>query len=124
MFIVSNKKPAAVLATLIGLGLGALVLLRPAWPVTEALPDQRSAEIIGDLLMNKYMIAFEGAGLLILLGIFGAVYLARPGRYPDSTGRDEILAAVDEVPAPIEEHPLEPAYETDGASTDHEEDIP
>lgn len=58
--------------------------------------------MIGDLLMGKYMMAFEGAGLLILLGIFGAVYLARPGRFPDSPERGALQAAVDGPPAPID----------------------
>lgn len=118
MFIVEQKVPAAILATVVGLGLSAMILLRPAWAVREAIPQQNSAEQIGDLLMNKYMIAFEGAGLLILLGIFGAVFLSRPWRFPDPTGREEIQAAVAEVPAPVETDALEPLFETDLTSGD------
>ena len=113
MFIVDQKVPAAVLATVVGLGLSAMILFRPAWAIREALPQQNSAEQIGDLLMNKYMIAFEGAGLMILLGIFGAVFLSRPWRHPDPTRREEIQAAVAEVPAPVETDALEPLFETD-----------
>lgn len=102
MFNVGMKRPAAILAAAVGLLLTGMIVLRPAWPVRDALPDQRSAERVGDLLMGKYMIAFEGAGLMILLGIFGAVYLARPGRYPDPPDRARIRAAVDEPPAPID----------------------
>lgn len=118
MFIVEQKVPAAILATVVGLGLSAMILLRPAWAVREAIPQQNSAEQIGDLLMNKYMIAFEGAGLLILLGIFGAVFLSRPWRFPDPTGREEIQAAVAEVPAPVETDALEPLFKTDLTSGD------
>ena len=103
MFIVQQKSTAAILAAVVWVVLSGLVLFRPAWPVDTSMPNQHSAERIGHLLMNKYMIAFEGAGLLILLGIFGAVYLARPGEYPDPTDRDRIQAAVDETPAPISE---------------------
>jgi len=82
---------------------GALVL-RPVARATErALPDPRSPERIGDLLMGKYMIAFEGAGLLILLGIFGAVLLARPSERPDPEDRGHLRAAVDAPPPPPEE---------------------
>ena len=108
MFIVQNKKPAVALAAVVCLFFSLLILFRPAWPIQNALPAQNSAEQIGDLLMGKYMIAFEGAGLLILLGIFGAVYLSRPGRYPDPTDRDEIQAAVEEMPAAIEDDKMEP----------------
>lgn len=111
MFIVQQKTTAAVLAAVVWVLLSGLVLLRPAWPIASELPNQHSAEQIGDLLMGKYMIAFEGAGLMILLGIFGAVYLARPGRHPDPTERDAIQAAVDETPAPIEPDALTPEFD-------------
>ena len=113
MFIVNQKMPAAILATAVGLFLSMLVLFRPAWNVQQAMPRQNSAEQIGDLLMGKYMIAFEGAGLLILLGIFGAVFVSRPWKHPDPTAREEIQAAVADVPAPVETDALEPIFETD-----------
>lgn len=96
------KRPAAVLALVIGGALVALIALRPAFGTSAARPASDSAAQIGELLMGKYMIAFEGAGLLILLGIFGAVYLQRPGRHPDPSARARLQAAVDAHPAPIE----------------------
>ena len=95
------KKPAAVLGAMLGLLLLAMIAFRPAWSVVDEQPDPASAERIGDLLMGSYMMAFEGAGLLILLGIFGATYLARPDRFRDRPDRDRIRAAVDEPPAPL-----------------------
>lgn len=96
------KRYAAGLAVVVGAGLVALLVLRPAWPISSATPDPESARMVGGLLMGKYMMAFEGAGLLILVGIFSAVLLARPGRYPDRDARDEYVTA-DEPPPPIEE---------------------
>lgn len=96
------KKHAAVIGALAGGSMLALVLLRRPWPVVDQVPDQDSAARIGHELMGTYMIAFEGAGLLILLGIFGAVWTARPGRHPDPVDRQRLQAAVDEPPAPIE----------------------
>ncbi len=96
------KRYAAGLAVAVGAGLVALLVLRPAWPISSVTPDPDSARMVGGLLMSKYMMAFEGAGLLILVGIFGAVLLARPGRYPDRDARDEYVTA-DEPPPPIEE---------------------
>lgn len=107
------KKQAAILAVIVGLFLCGLILLRPAWKVTTALPDQNSAERVGEMLMEKYMIAFEGAGLLILLGIFGSVMVSRPTAHPDSSKREKIKAAVDEKPAPVETDPLEPLHKID-----------
>lgn len=102
------KRAAAVLALALGALLIALLLWRPHWAVVAQMPDQDSPRRIGHLLMDKYMIAFEGAGLLILLGIFGAVMLQRPGRHPDSAKREELQAAVDAPPAPVDTEPLKP----------------
>ena len=102
------KKPAAVLAIAVGVLLVGLVVLRPAWPVVDQTPNQNSPQQIGQMLMNKYMIAFEGAALLILLSIFGAVWAARPGSYPDAEDRQQIQAAVDATPADIDDDAPEP----------------
>lgn len=107
------KAPAAMLALVTGVFLCFCILWRPAWPVVDRVPVQDSPQQIGQLLMGKYMIAFEGAGMLILLGIFGAVFTARPGSFPGSRRRDRIQAASDEDPPGIEDAPLEPLYRTD-----------
>ena len=97
----SMVTPVRPYAAWLGLGTGALLVLlllrRPAWPVVNALPDPGSARQVGHLLMSKYMMAFEGAGLLILVGIFGAVYIARPDRHPSAKGR-EMHVGQDEMP--------------------------
>lgn len=97
----SIKRPAALVAAVIGLGLLALIATHDPWPAAPPPAAQSSAARIGHLLMGDYMIAFEGAGLLILLGIFGAAWLARPGSHPDPTDRSRLRAAVDEPPPPI-----------------------
>jgi NADH-quinone oxidoreductase subunit J len=93
------RRMAAVLAAATAALLLVLLALRSPWPVSPVAPDPRSAQNIGHLLMGKYMIAFEGAGLLILIGIFGAVLLARPAQHPDKGSREERVA-VAEPPAP------------------------
>ena len=98
------KKWAALLALATGAALCAILLLRPAWPIRAELPRTDAAAQVGNLLMGKYMMAFEGAGLLILIGIFGAVLLGRGERFPDQPGRDQPVA-VDEAPAPLESEP-------------------
>lgn len=116
------KAAAAVLATTVGLMLIGFLLWRPAWLVTGLLPDQDSSRRIGELLMNKYMIAFEGAGLMILLGIFGAVQVQRPSRHPDAAARDDLHAAVDEPPVEVELDVLRPLGEPFGPLPEHDEE--
>lgn len=101
MSMVTPVRPAAAwLAVLVGAVLIGMLVWRPAWPVVGALPDPDSAARVGHLLMEKYMVAFEGAGFLILIGIFGAVLLARPSTYPDDPSRSARVA-VDRKPEPI-----------------------
>lgn len=83
------RRVAALLALGAGLALAVLIAFSAPWRLSSTTPDPRSAEAIGHLLMGKYMIAFEGAGLLILIGIFGAVLLARPASHPDKGARQE-----------------------------------
>jgi len=101
------RRLAAWLAAATGCVLTALLLLRPNWPVSGAMPDPRSAERVGSLLMDKYMIGFEGAGFLILIGVFGAVFTARPDSHPSERGRGGRVADA-EAPPSIEPEPLEP----------------
>lgn len=105
------KSLAAWIGLVVGVVLVALLLLFPAWPVSDQTPDPDSARQVGSLLMGKYMLAFEGAGLLILLGIFGAVFISRPGKHPDSEKRGA-PSAVDETPAPIENDEIWPHQPT------------
>lgn len=106
MSMVTPVRPlAAWLALGVGVTLVGMLILRPAWPVSDAVPDPDSARRVGHLLMDKYMVAFEGAGFLILIGIFGAVLLARPSAYPDDASR-AARVAVDAKPEPIRDDHL------------------
>ena len=108
MSMVTPVRPlAAWLAVATAVVLVATLLLRPAWHVVDAMPDPDSARRIGQLLTEKYMVAFEGAGMLILIGIFGAVLLARPSTYPDDPSR-AARVAVEDKPEPIADDRLKP----------------
>ncbi|MEO8713528.1 MAG: NADH-quinone oxidoreductase subunit J [Acetobacteraceae bacterium] len=91
----------------------ALLLLRPAWKIASVAPDPRSAERIGSLLMDKYMVGFEGAGFLILIGIVGAVFMARTGRHGEKADRDS-RAAIEGAPPEIEADGLIPTIAQPG----------
>ncbi|ALK97747.1 hypothetical protein AB595_19600 [Massilia sp. WF1] len=110
MSMVTPVRPVAAWgAAAIGIGLFALLLLRPDWPVAGQHPNPDSARAVGMMLMHKYMIAFEGAGFLILLGIFGAVFLARTNQHAEAPGR-ALPVARPEDPPPAESGPA-PGHE-------------
>lgn len=67
---------AIVLGCVSGVLLIALVVLTP-WPLAHVNPTQDATNAVGELLLSRYMIAFEGAAFLILAGIAGAVILAK-----------------------------------------------
>ena len=118
MSMVTPVRPyAAALGIAVSVLLVGLLLFRPAWPVVDATPNPDSAQQIGSLLMGKYMMAFEGAGLLILVGIFGAVYIARPDRHPSSKNR-EAYVGLDEDPTELEDDRLVPLMEMVESSSD------
>lgn len=77
MSMVTPVRTIAVwIASLIAVGLVILIVSRSNWHVVGLRPDPDSARAVGTLLLGKYMAGFEGAGFLILLGIFGAVFMA------------------------------------------------
>lgn len=55
----------------------AILAVRTAWPVGGSRPTQDAAAAVGELLLTRYMIAFEGAALLIFAGIAGAVIFGK-----------------------------------------------
>jgi NADH-quinone oxidoreductase subunit J len=119
MSMVTPVRPAAAwLAAAVGVVLVIMFLLRPSWHVVDSLPDPDSARRVGHLLMEKYMVAFEGAGFLILIGIFGAVLLARPSTHPDDPSRSAKVA-IDEKPEPIADDGLTPLAGARGSTEHH-----
>lgn len=104
----SLKKYAALIASSVFLLLLVLILFSE-WKISSEIPNQNSPKMIGELLMGKYMMAFEGAGLMILLGIFGAIYLARVYRHPNTEERGA-PAAVNEDPVNIADENPEPFF--------------
>ncbi len=76
---------AIVLGALAALLLIILVIQTP-WPLSATGPTQDATTMVGELLLSRYMIGFEGAAFLILAGIAGAVILGkREGKPPEIT---------------------------------------
>lgn len=82
-----------------------VLAVRTPWPVSGAVPTRDAASAIGELLLSRYMIAFEGAALLIFAGIAGAVIF----------GKREIAHAVPPVAEPA--NPMHQAVPRDAVFT-------
>lgn len=67
---------ALVIGAVFALLLTILVIWTP-WPLAGIQPAQDATTMVGELLLSRYMIAFEGAAVLILAGIVGAVIFAK-----------------------------------------------
>ncbi len=72
---------AIVIGIISAILLIALLILTP-WPLAGTVQIQDASRVVGELLLSRYMIAFEGAALLILAGIAGAVLLAKREQEP------------------------------------------
>ena len=118
MSMVTPVRPwAAALGVATSALLIVLLLWRPSWALDPTGAVQPlSARHIGDLLMGKYMMAFEGAGLLILTGIFGAVYVGRPDRHPSPEDRRAFVGR-DVPPPPLDDDTLTPRERSGGGPT-------
>jgi NADH:ubiquinone oxidoreductase subunit 6 (subunit J) len=54
-----------------------ILMVRTPWPLAHIGPNQDATVAVGDLLLSRYMIGFEGAAFLILAGMVGAVIFAK-----------------------------------------------
>lgn len=55
----------------------ALVLLGVNWPVVEAAVPKETIRILGQDLMNTYLVPFEVASVLLLVALVGSIIIAR-----------------------------------------------
>jgi NADH-quinone oxidoreductase subunit J len=55
----------------------AVVLVRAAWPETEAAVPGAAVADIGRRLLTTYLVPFEVAGVLLMIVMVGAAHLAR-----------------------------------------------
>jgi NADH-quinone oxidoreductase subunit J len=74
---------ALIIGAATAVALILLVVLTP-WHLAGAAPSGDAAAIVGNLLLGRYMVGFEGAAFLIVAGIAGAVILARREGPPPS----------------------------------------
>jgi len=66
-----------LLALVLIIGLGASIWCSNLWPVLGPLPVADAVGALADLMLGKYVVAFEAAAILLLLAMVGAIILAR-----------------------------------------------
>lgn len=54
-----------------------VVFMSTHWFLAESQPVEETAPQIGNLLLTKYLLAFEAASMLLLIAIVGAAFIAR-----------------------------------------------
>ena len=98
---------AIILGIASALLLIALVVLTP-WPLAHSGPTQDATTAVGELLLSRYMIGFEGAAFLILAGIAGAVILAQRERGPEPTQPEHAIPVTPTLPEQEYTCPMHP----------------
>jgi NADH:ubiquinone oxidoreductase subunit 6 (subunit J)/rubrerythrin len=83
--MVDMAMSTAQLPWAIALGIASALLLivlivQTPWPLAQGGPTQDATTAVGELLLSRYMIGFEGAAFLILAGIAGAVLFGKRER--------------------------------------------
>jgi len=71
------RLPALLLALLVAFTLG-YVAVDTDWAISDRAAFQQTASAIGDALLDKYVLPFEIASVLLLVAMLGAIVLVRP----------------------------------------------
>jgi hypothetical protein len=82
MAMSTSQLPWAIVLGIASALLLVILFIKTPWPLSHVGPTQDATTMVGELLLSRYMIGFEGAAFLILAGIAGAVILARRERAP------------------------------------------
>lgn len=95
--MVDMAMSTAQLPWAIALGIASALLLvvlivQTPWPLAQGGPTQDATTAVGELLLSRYMIGFEGAAFLILAGIAGAVLFAKRERVNTPPKREQKAA--------------------------------
>jgi NADH:ubiquinone oxidoreductase subunit 6 (subunit J) len=71
------RLPALLLALVVAFTLG-YVAIDTSWAISDREGFEETASIIGEALLDKYVLPFEIASVLLLAAMIGAIVLVRP----------------------------------------------
>jgi len=71
------RLPALLLALLVAFTLG-YVAIDTEWAISDREGFEETASVIGEALLDKYVLPFEIASVLLLVAMLGAIVIVRP----------------------------------------------
>lgn len=80
MAMSTAQLPWAIVLGAVAAILLIILVIQTPWSLYSGGPTQDATTMVGELLLSRYMIGFEGAAFLILAGIAGAVILGKRER--------------------------------------------
>lgn len=72
-----GQRWGAGIVALAFLAVAAVTTLGTNWPMAKTIADQPTTFAIGELILNKYVLPFEMASVLLLAAMVGAILIAR-----------------------------------------------
>jgi NADH:ubiquinone oxidoreductase subunit 6 (subunit J) len=79
------RLPALLLALLVAFTLG-YVAIDTEWVISDREGFEETASVIGEALLDKYVLPFEIASVLLLMAMLGAILLVRPEGSTEEAG--------------------------------------
>ncbi|RNC29370.1 MAG: NADH-quinone oxidoreductase subunit J [Candidatus Dichloromethanomonas elyunquensis] len=76
-----NAIPAAVLS-LILIVINAAMVLKTQWPVSSHAPLEETVSSVAELMLTKYVVAFEVTAVLLLIAMIGAIVIVKEVKKP------------------------------------------
>ncbi|WP_368292843.1 NADH-quinone oxidoreductase subunit J [Dehalobacter sp. TBBPA1] len=71
-----NLIPGALLS-LIMIVVNAVMVLTTKWPLKDLIPPESTAKEIANLMLTKYVVAFEVTAVLLLVAMLGAIVIVK-----------------------------------------------
>tara|TARA_B100001287_G_scaffold150498_1_gene126653 strand:+ start:192 stop:863 length:672 start_codon:yes stop_codon:yes gene_type:complete len=94
---VSSNKIIGVLISSFIFTMLSVVIIQTKWPINEnSLPGPSTVELIGKLILGKYLLPFELVSILLLASLVGAALLARKKTIPEKEEQEESIEAINE----------------------------
>lgn len=76
-----NVIPGALLA-LVMIAVNAVMALATKWPLSAGVPPEETAREVANLMLTKYVVAFEVTAVLLLVAMLGAIVIVKEVKKP------------------------------------------
>ncbi len=94
---VSSNKIIGVLISSFIFTMLSVVIIQTKWPINEnSLPGPSTVELIGKLILGKYLLPFELVSILLLASLVGAALLARKKTISEKEDQEEPIEVIND----------------------------